>query len=83
MLFYFDWTQKDVAAITGYSHIWVKRCSTEDSLFNKLEHCVNYFEALTDCGNKNYSGPRPAIYETPIKGMKSFDLLIKAIKGIV
>lgn len=80
MLSYFGWTQKDIAAITGYSHIWIKKCSTQKELYPKLEHAVDYFEASTDSGKKAYNGLIPVRYATPPKGMKNFDLIIEAMK---
>jgi hypothetical protein len=81
MLKYMGWQQKDIAHITGYSHIYVRKCSTSPEHQYLLESAINIFEYHSDNGRRARNNFNPVKYQTPPKGMKNWDLISEAITG--
>jgi len=80
MMLYCGWRSKDVAAMTGYSDIWVRKCSTSRNPPDELKRAINYFESNTDHGSNMFWQDRPVKYEIAPKGEKNWELIKQALE---
>lgn len=80
MLAYCGWRSKDIAAMTGYSDIWVRKCCTSLSPPDEMVLAIGYFESNTDYGSNMFWQDRPVKYEIAPKGEKNWALIQESLQ---